>query len=245
MKRQLLTAAVITLSVAAYAQKDNTPQKNDFTVAVTLEHNAYINASAFEYAQPSYTASALNTGWNDKKLMLGFEAGWFVSDDWKLSLGGGFNFRTHPGYDAVEGTGFEPTEGDIPTYNTVGERSNYCYRVFLEGDRYYNTGANNLKWYWGIRANYAYAQDRFKAEDEYHMGCSIAETFSLGGAAVVGVDYFVCKGVFIGASVAPVAYTYNYVNYVPQAGLGKLSADNHNISAFAAPTLKVGFVFGK
>jgi len=77
------------------------------------------------------------------------------------------------------------------------------------------------------------------------MGRSVAETLNLGGSAILGIDYFVFKGVYLGASVAPATYTYNMVTYVPQEGLGALSADSHTVSAFAAPTFKVGFVFGK
>ena len=36
--------------------------------------------------------------------MVGFEAGYFVSDKWKLNLGGGLNFNHHPGYPGVPGT---------------------------------------------------------------------------------------------------------------------------------------------
>ena len=41
------------------------------------------------------------------------------------------------------------------------------------------------------------------------------------------------------------AYTYNMTTLKPQEGLSNLDADSHNFGFLAAPTVKVGFKFGK
>ena len=48
---------------------------------------------------------------------------------------------------------------------------------------------------------------------------------------------------YVGVQVDPFAYTYNMTTYKPQEGLGNLSADSHNFSVLAAPTIKIGFKF--
>ena len=59
----------------------------------------------------------------------------------------------------------------------------------------------------------------------------------------LGIDYFINEVLFVGAQVDGFAYTYNMSTYKPQAGLSNLSADSHNFSVLAAPTIKVGFKF--
>ena len=97
--------------------------------------------------------------------------------------------------------------------------------------------------YVGIKAGYAYGQDIAFKDDETWMGQSAGEAFNIRGAVTVGVDYYITEAFFIGASVDPFAYTYCYSMVQPQAGLGALASDSHNYSAFAAPTIKIGFCF--
>lgn len=256
MKRFLALAAMAMVTVAVNAQDcplkcDNTPKKNDFTAAVTLEYNSYGNITAQSAMQTNYAASAVSENWTEKQLMVGLEFGWFMNKNWKLELGGGFNFKNNPGYIGTEAYPNEPeyanpSEGDIADYGNVDERSNFNFRVFVGADRYFRINSiKNLACYVGLRCNYTYGQDRMRENNENAMGRSLAEMFSIGGSVQLGIDYFVFKGLYLGASIAPVAYSYNCVSYVPQEGLSTLRADGNNISAFAAPTLKVGFKFGK
>jgi len=107
IKRLLVLAVLPMLCLAVNAQnssKDNTPKKGDFTVAATVGYNSYTNVTAPSGLLTDYEVRALSTNWADKKLMVGFEGGWFFKDQWKLNLGGGVSFTNNPGYPAVPGT---------------------------------------------------------------------------------------------------------------------------------------------
>ena len=75
------------------------------------------------------------------------------------------------------------------------------------------------------------------------MGRSTAETFTLASGVLAGVDYYFSRNFFVGASVEPFRYTYGLVAYRPQEGLSLLAADTHFFGVFAAPQLKIGFLF--
>ena len=256
IKRLLILAVLPMMCLTANAQsKDNTPKQGDFTVAATVGYNSYTSVTAPSGLLQDYEVQAPSTNWSDKKMMVGFEGGWFFKDLWKLNLGGGVSFTNNPGYSAVPGTydGEAPWDGgkgsvddmgDIPNYRAVANAQSFGYNVFTGVDRYFNLGnVPNLMWYAGVRVGFAYAENEMKYDEETSMGKSIAETWNLRGALTVGVDYFVLPAMYIGAQIDPFSYTYNMTTYVPQAGLGNLSADSHNYSVLAAPTLKVGFKF--
>ena len=168
-------------------------------------------------------------------------------DLWRVNVGGGFSFTNTPGYPGVPGTfdipGSELGDGSIPEYEAVVNRNTMQFNVSLGFDRYFRTGVDGLLPYVGIKAGYAYGQDIAFKDDETWMGQSAGEAFNIRGAVTVGVDYYFTEAFFIGASVDPFAYTYCYTMVKPQAGLGALAADSHNYSAFAAPTIRIGFCF--
>lgn len=250
---RLLVSAVLPmlcLSVAAQSADDNNPVKGDFTVAATVGYNSYSHVTALPGTLTDYSASALSTNWSDKKLMVGFETGYFVSDLWKINLGGGLNFTHNPGYADRPGTIDEYTPadtdgpiGEIPNYRAVASQYSCTYNVFAGVDRYFRTGVKNLMWYTGLRVGVAYALNEQKADEWTSMGKSVAESWNLRAGVTFGVDYFILPAMYVGASVDPFAYTYNMTTYRPQEGLAALSADSSNFSVFAAPTIKVGFKF--
>lgn len=248
IKKLLILAVIPMMCLPAYAQNsDNTPAKGDLTVAATVGYNSFTNIMAESGLKTDYEVAALSTNWTDKKLMIGFEAGWFFHDKWKLNLGGGLNFTNNPGYSGVPGTIDAETEtgdGSIPNYRAVGDGSSLSYNVFTGIDRYYNVESiPNLMWYAGLRVGYAYGQNQVKYDEPESMGKSIAETYSIRGAFTMGVDYFVLPGMYIGCQIDPLAYTYNTTTLKPQEGLGNLCADSHNYGFMAAPTVKIGFKF--
>ena len=182
--------------------------------------------------------------------MVGFEGGWFFKDLWKLNLGGGLNFTNNPGYSAVPGTiddnagSAEDNMGEIPNYRAVAGAQSFSYNVFAGVDRYLKIKkVPNLMPYLGVRVGFAYGLNEMKYDEYETMGKSTAETYNLRGAITFGVDYFVLPAMYVGVQVDPFAYTYNMTTYKPQEGLGNLSADSHNFSVLAAPTIKIGFKF--
>jgi hypothetical protein len=131
----------------------------------------------------------------------------------------------------------------LPGYEAVTDAYTFGYNVNLGVDRYFRLkGVKNLMLYAGARVGYAYAVNEQYREMEW-LTKSSAETFNLRGALTFGVDYFVLPNMYVGISVDPVTYTYGYVAYKPQAGMGNLAADNHNVSFLAAPTIRLGFKF--
>lgn len=255
IKQLLLLAAMPMVCLAVSAQekscskKDFTPQKGDFTIAFTVGYNSYANVKALPGALTSYEGAALSTDWSDKKLMVGFEGGWFFRDLWKLDLGGGLNFTNNPGYSAVPGTidenaSAEDNMGEIPGYRAVADAYSFSYNVFAGVDRYFKVrNVPNLMWYTGVRLGVAYGLNEMKYDEPELMGKSTAETWNLRGAVTMGMDYFILPAFYVGAQIDPISYTYNMTSYKPQEGLSNLDADSHNFSLLAAPTLKIGFKF--
>lgn len=249
IKKLLILAVIPMMCLTANAQCDKeskAPKKGDFTVAATVSYNSYTNMKALPGTLSDYSIQAVSTNWNDKQLMVGIEGGWFFNDLWKLTLGGGMSITSNPGYTAVPGTmdqNSEPGDGSIPNYKAVASQSDIQFNVFTGVDRYFKTSVCGLMPYAGLRVGYAYGRNSAFADEEDSMGKSIGESFNIRGAATCGVDYFLTAGFYVGAQVDPVAYTYNKTTVKPQAGLGNLEANSHNISVLAAPTLKVGFKF--
>lgn len=268
MKKELLALAVISMSfVTGRAQEaetpvqDNTPLKNSFTAAVTIGYNNYTNATALNPGAGHYSARDFSTNWTDRQLGIGLDLGWFMTDNWKLSIGGGYNFQNNPGYEGLEGT-FDPAMGDeigdgsIPSYSSRPERSNFNFMAFMGIDRYFHLkNIRNLVWYTGLRAQYAYGQDRLKYAGQAvtggemdasdYMGRSVTDTWNLGASLVFGAEYYITRAIYVGAQVDVASYRYSKSTAVPQPGLGGLASDSHNIGAFACPMLKVGFRMGK
>lgn len=256
-RNRLLLLAVLpmmclTINAQNCSKVDNTPKKGDFTVAATVGYNSYTNVTAPSGLLTDYEAAALSTNWTDKKLMVGFEGGWFFKDLWKLNLGGGVNFTNNPGYPAIPGTiddsnrgnSAEDNMGEIPNYRAVADAYSFAYQVAAGVDRYFAVKRiPNLMVYTGVRVGFAYGLNEMKYDEYESMGKSTAETSNLRGALTFGVDYFILQGMYIGCQVDPFAYTYNITTFKPQEGLGNLSADSHNYSVLAAPTLKIGFRF--
>lgn len=256
MNKTLLSLAVITMSsVAGHAQGDkcpgcdNQPLKNNITVAATLGYNNYLNTTPQDGTLGLFSNQAPSVRWSDKKLMVGAELGWFMTPNWKWTLGGGFNFSNNPGYTSVPGTWDEESvlgDGSIPSYRAVADGYSLNWQAYLGIDRYrFLKKVPNLAWYGGLRAGVVYALSEEKYNEELAMGKSTAQAWALRGAFVMGAEYFLTKVIFVGAQVSVFDYAYAVATDVPQVGLKNYSADNHTFSFLAAPTVKVGFVFGK
>lgn len=252
----LIVAVLPMVCLAVNAQdkcctkNDFTPKKGDFTIAATVGYNSYASVTALPGTLTNYEAAALSTDWSEKKLMVGFEGGWFFNDLWKLNLGGGLSFTNNPGYSAVPGTidesagTAEDNMGEIPNYRAIADAQSFSYNVFAGVDRYLKMKkVPNLMPYLGVRVGFAYGLNEMKYDEYVTMGKSTAETYNLRGAITCGVDYFLLPAMYVGVQVDPFAYTYNMTTYKPQEGLGNLSADSHNFSVLAAPTIKIGFKF--
>ena len=243
--RKLFILAVAPMMCLAASAQVATPKKGDLTVAVTAGYNSYTSLSAPAGNLNDYNLQAVSTNWNEKQLMLGIEGGWFFKDLWKATLCGGMSITSNPGYAAVPGTAEGGNVGgaSIPSYGAVASERDIQFNVFAGVDRYFKSKVSGLLPYVGGRIGYAYGRNSAYADSEEYVGKSIAESFNVRVALTAGVDYYINDVLFVGAQIDGLAYTYNMSTYKPQAGLGNLSADSHNFSLLAAPTLKVGFKF--
>ena len=134
--------------------------------------------------------------------------------------------------------------GEIPTYEAVDAKINLNWLAHMAFSYYFRIAAvPNLRPYAGLRFQGGYASDLWAYDDYRAMGNSVAEAFTLCGGLLTGVDYYFSRNFFVGASVEPFRYTYGVVKYRPQEGLSVLGADTHFMGAFAAPQLKIGFLF--
>lgn len=238
IKKLILLAALPVLSLQANAQ--DKPAAGEITLAATVGYNSYIEARALPGNSTSYQTEALSTTWSDKKLLTGVEAGYFVTEAIKVSLGGGFNFTHKPGYAEVPGT-TTGTPGDLPSYRAVADAQNITYAITLAADYYMNINGLNL--FAGFHAGGSYVQDAHKYDEASSMGKSIAECWSARAAVAGGADYFFSKNFFVGMSVDVLSYNYGMASYKPQEGIKPLQADSHSIGFLSAPTIKVGFKF--
>ena len=239
--RKLIILAVAPMMCLAASAQDNTPKKGDFTVAATVGANAYTNQNAVSGAGTyDISLESQSIDLASQKWMIGIEGGWFFHDLWKVTLGGGMNISTKPGYDAVEGA----TDAGLPGYNYVLNESTVQFNVYTGVDRYFDNLLNvdNLLPYAGVRLGYAYGRNSAQGDASWY-GKSIGESFNIRTALTVGLDYFVNETFFVGVQVDPFAYTYNRCTLKPQEGIRNLEADSNNFSFIAAPTLKIGFKF--
>lgn len=243
----ILTITSLLFCTAGFSQEeDNGPKKGDLTFSATLGYNSYTGQNALGMSS-DYRINAVNTNWFDSKTMVGIEGNWFFSNKWALRLGGGLGFTHTPGYSEVPGTvddGGSVADGDVPNYKSVGEGQNLQYNVFVGANHYFNLKkVRNLYLYTGGQLGFSYGQNQIKYEEEASMGKSVGEAYNMRVAFTTGIEYYFLPCMFGGFEVSPVAYTYNVTKVQPQAGLKDLSADSHNISVLAAPTIKIGFKF--
>ena len=241
-----LTLAVLVGSAVVNAQeKDGRTAPVKIGVALTAGPNSYLSVSAQPGMLTSYGAQAMSAGWTDKALAFGVEGSLIFCDRWKLDLGGSFSYYNNPAREAIAGTMTDGySMGDIPSYQAVDAKFNLNWLAHMAFSYYFRiNAAPNLRPYVGVKCVGGYASDITNKVYYEAMGLSVGEAYTIAAGALVGVDYYFGKNFYVGAQVEPFRYTYGVVKYRPQEGLGILGADTHFMGAFAAPTLKVGFVF--
>ena len=247
IKSIITLAAVVLLGAATVNAQEKTGRTETvrFGVALTAGSNSYLNVSALPGMLTSYGTQAKSVGWTDKALAFGIEGSLIFCDRWKLDVGGAFSYYNNPGYAMVPGTMGKTYEmGEIPTYEAVDAKINLNWLAHIAFSYYYRIPAvPNLRPYTGLKFQGGYASDLWAYDDYKAMGNSVGETFTMCGGLLVGVDYYFSRNFFVGASVEPFRYTYGVVKYRPQEGLSILGADTHFMGAFAAPQLKIGFLF--
>lgn len=237
MVKKFLLTALVSASVLGNAVAQDSSASHNFTVAATISYNSYLNVEAPHQGDYRYGLEAIKTNWNDKKLMVGFEGGMFVTPEIKVNLGGGFNYTYTPGYKNVPGAGYE-----VPEYSTISSSSKLAYTVFVGADYCFQMG-QNLKPFGGIRVKGGQCIAQEKFDEPESRGKSVAEAWTIGASIVGGIDYYFNGGLFIGAQVDVLSYGYGVSTIKPAPGLANRSADSHNFGFLAAPTIKVGFNF--
>lgn len=243
----IAAALVMSVSVMAQEQPKGPIDPVRIGVALTAGANSHLSVASLSGMQTSYGTQALSADWTDKALGLGIEGSLIFCDRWKLDLGGSFSNWNNPPYAIipgtyVEGQGYEP--GEIPTYEAVDMQHKLNYQVYIAGSYYFRIKkVPALRPYAGLRFQASYAGSSLREQNYQAMGRSTAETYTLATGILTGVDYYFSRNFFVGMSVEPFRYTYGVIAYRPQEGLSLLAADTHFFGAFAAPQLKIGFLF--
>lgn len=247
VKSIITLAATLLLGVATVqAQEQKGPVAPvRIGVALTAGSNSYLNVSAQPGMLTSYGTQALSVGWTDKALAFGLEGSLIFCDHWKLDLGGAFSYYNNPGYAYVPGTMDATYEmGEIPAYEAVDLKKNMNWLAYAAFSYYFRIPAvPALRPYAGLRFQGAYASDLTGYDYYEAMGVSVGESYTLSAGVLTGVDYYFSRNFYVGMAVEPFRYSYGVVKYRPQEGLANLGADTHFLGAFAAPRLKIGFLF--
>ena len=256
MNKFLVTAVLSVGALTALAQEqynscgDNTPEKGDVTMALTVGYNSYSSISAQAGNKQQYEATLPVNTWTERNVNLGIEGGWFFCDLWKLDFGGGVNFLKNPGTHTIYGTfdpdvDFDENLGMIPDYLAAPDTYGFSYFVNLGVDRYFKIKkAPNLMPFIGVRVGYTYAFNEKAMKDDYTwLGISGAETWNLNAGIAFGMDYYFLPNMFVGLQIEPFHYTHSMVVFKPQEGLSNLKACGNNFEILANPTLKIGFKF--
>lgn len=242
-----LAAAMLLGLTAVQAQEQKGPIKPvRIGVALTAGSNSYLSVSAPSGMHSSYEAKGLSVGWTDKALAFGVEGSLIFCDRWKLDLGGQFSYNANPAYQGIPGTMDGTYEmGSIPTYESVAGKKGLNWTASLAFSYYFRIPAVPcLRPYVGLRAQGGYGSDYSWDIYNYEaMGASVGEAYTISGGILTGVDWYFSRNFFVGMSVEPFRYNYGVVAVRPQEGMSNLSADTHFLGAFAAPKLKIGFLF--
>ncbi|MDY6417722.1 MAG: BT1926 family outer membrane beta-barrel protein [Bacteroidales bacterium] len=217
-----------------------------FSAAVTVGANGYASVGALDGRAALQEMPELSVNWMDKAPAFGVEASLLFCDKWKLDVGGTFNFSYNPGYLGVPGTAGDDgfVIGDVPEYRAVPQDQKVGYLAYIACSYYFRVPkVPALRPYLGIRFSGTYAQNQQKYDELESMGISVGETFQLGASVIAGIDYYLTPNFYIGGGIDLARYIYGVAQYRPQEGLPLLAGDTHNIGAFGAPRLKIGFLF--
>ena len=243
----IAAALVMSVSLLAQEQPKGPIDPVRIGVALTAGSNSHLSVASLSGMQTSYGTQALSADWTDKALGLGIEGSLIFCDRWKLDLGGSFSNWNNPPYAIIPGTyaegeGYEM--GEIPTYEAVDMQHKLNYLAYIAGSYYFRIKkVPALRPYAGLKFQVSYAGSSLREQNYMAMGRSTAETYTLSTGLLAGVDYYFSRNFFVGASVEPFRYSYGVVAYRPQEGLSLLAADTHFFGVFAAPQLKIGFLF--
>ena len=246
IKSIITIAAALMLGTAAFAQEQKGPiDPVRIGVALTAGSNAHLSVTAPSGMMTSYGIQASSVDWTDKALAFGVEGSLIICDRWKLDLGGSLSNWNQPPYAAILGTmGDEYSTGGIPTYKAVNMQHKVNYLAYIAGSYYFRIKkVPALRPYAGARFQGSYAGATMRLQDFNALGLSTAEAYTLSAGILTGVDYYFSRNFFVGMSFEPFRFTYGCNLIRPQEGLLNLGADTYFYGVFAAPQLKIGFLF--
>lgn len=256
MKRLLMAASLTIVSLTIEAQES---LRNSLTVAVTIGSDTYTSAKAQVcYNAAGYTPD--NANWQDRKMMTGIELGWFATEEIKVALGGGFNYRCVPGFEETSyahgcdmgicsGTSYLDAEKQI------------SYHAYLSGNYYIRTGIERLKAIAGVKGDWAHCiskltptytgsystsvsgQSSQTVSNRHHTTTGKAEAFDIKGALTIGAEYFITRNFYAGVQADLGSFTYSVARTLPSDSKMTLKGEAYNASFLSCPMLKIGFAF--
>jgi outer membrane protein W len=255
MKKNIFLTIILLLSISINAQtksevvgaeKTYKPKKKDFTVGINFGRSSFITTGLSTYVGSTVNGTAstsvIGVNGNDATNMIGAEGRFFISNNWAISVSGGFAFSNTPGSVSI------PAAGSIPAYNAVVEdvRTDISYAV---GALYFfNTKSKRLAPYLGVSIPVNHAtRSAYDANVNNgtitNLGASQVEVNGVGVQAVAGADYYLTENVYFGLSIKPLSYNVITNTKTPGPGLFTRKVRNYSFSSMVQPLLSVGFKF--
>lgn len=205
-------------------------------------------------------------GFNDNSLVniVGLQAKYFFSDCWALNFSAGLNIGITPKKDYIEAEYEDLENFRIPDQSYINAEVNNNWYANFGIERYFRTANRRINPYVGATVGFQMARidtkepytgktvlDEELAEDEdggvieeaiYLAPGKVGQMMGIKAAAVLGVEYALGEGLYLGLECQPLAYRYDIIQIAPQ-GFDKYNLCHHNIKLIDAPQLKIGFRF--
>lgn len=242
--------------LSAEAQTNVGPQKGTVTVSLLVgSASSYSNGQWLQVPDANqtlysvYSPSLNNYPTNGSLVnMAGIEGKWFFSNTWAARLSTAALLSASPSYEGVPGVMAENPAAGIPNYSQVPGTQEAEVVINAGVAKYYKTKNDHLFWYFSPVGHFQYARKKAFNVTDYDLTIDpgtdrYAEGIGFGASANFGIDYFTNSGITFGFEIQGASYIYTMNNLLPAEGLKLLSADNHNISFFSQPMVKIGFKF--
>ena len=261
MKRILILFVIlIWFGTIIQAQEEKSgigPSKGTVTVSLLLGNNAASNYNYWvalpEANQSSYSLSSYYNyngyylGNNSLVNMVGAEAKWFFTNTLALRLNGSTMLNAQPAYEGSPAVVVNKVVA-IPEYKDVPARANANVFINIGVDKYFDTRNEHLFWYVAPVVNFDYARvsgfEVAGVDPTVDPGTTrYAEQYGIGLSGILGAEYYTEGGIVFGFELRAANYTYSMNSILPAEGLKPLRSDNHNVSFFSQPTVKIGFRF--
>ena len=262
MKKNIFLTIILLLSISINAQTTSEvadadtsykPKKKDFTVGINFGRSTFVTSGLSTLYNGNVngdaSTSTINLNGNDATNMIGAQGRFFISDNWALSLSGGFAFSSTPGSVSIPVVIDNNGRTVLPGYMAVieDERIDLSYAIGVQ--YFFNVESKRFAPYLGFSIPATYTtrstiNNQQAADGTFtSLGASHVAVNSLGVQAVAGADYYLTESVYFGLSIRPLSYVSITNTKNPAPGLLARKVRNYSFSSMVQPLLSIGFKF--